>query len=237
MKKQARIRFCATLSALLLIGCSLLSAVSCASGSRLLYSIPDGDRVCEIYGNDGRPAYISVTQNGTQIWKKELKVKKSVGEQGGTYGFEVLDLNFDGRNDLKIAIDANGEQLTELYFLQTEDGSYQKTDLFSGLYTVGVNPGEQAIFSFSHTYQTGKAENNTEVYISTDTTTAYVWKDGVLKPYRRVSLTYYSAQDIYQYSVSDYSDVTNNFLDPDDKWLSPKEYLNADLSFLYYFRR
>ena len=107
----------------------------------------------------------------------------------------------------------------------------------TGLYTLGTNPEEQAVFSFTQSYQHEDAVGDyPESYITTDTTTGYVWKDGTLAPYRRISLTYYSADDIYCLSVSDFNELLGEFLDPDDKWLSRQEYSQTDFSFLYYFR-
>ena len=234
MKKRILILLC-----LLLIAGCLLPFSSCASGSQLLYSVTDGDRTFEIYGSDSRASRIRVTdQDGNQLWQTKVKAKKSVGEQNGTYGFQILDLNFDGYNDLKIAVDASGEQLTEICFLQDpKTGKYHRSDAFSGLYTVGVDPKQHAIFSFSHTRVDEEAiGDDPATYTLTDTTTAYVWEDGKLVPYRRMSLIYYSETDSYCYTVSDYSNVINDFLEGSDRWLSPKEYESTDFSLLYYFK-
>lgn len=221
----------------LLLFCLLLALTACSSEEQLLIRVDDGDRICEVYGKNGRPTRIAVSCDGEQLWGKNIKVEKSVGALNGNYGFAVLDLNFDGRNDLKIAIAASGEQLTERVFLQTEDGGYEESDLFEGLYTLGTNPSQQEVFSFTHSYEIeGAVGEEAETYISTDTTTAFVWKNGSLAPFRRVSLTYYSAQDVYCLSVSDFNETVGAFLEPDDKWLSPQEYAGTDFSALYYFR-
>lgn len=217
--------------------CLLLPLSSCSSGQQLLYSVADGDRTCTVYGSNGRPSRIAVSQNGETIWDKKVKVEKSVGALGGSYGFAVLDLNFDGKNDLKIAVEASGDQLTERVFLQTENGEYEESDAFEGLYTLGAYPAEQAVFSFTQSYEVEQAAGSEpESYVSTDTTTAYVWKNGALAPYRRLSLTYYSSQNVYCLSVSDFNETIGAFLEPDDSWLTPQEYAATDFSLLYYFR-
>ena len=236
-RRPGALRPAALLAGLALLLACLLPLASCSSGQQLLYSVADGDRTCQVYGKNGRPGRIAVCQGSTQIWETKVKVEKSLGALGGDYGFAVLDLNFDGRNDLKIAVAAAGDQRTERVFLQTEDGSYEESDLFAGLYTLGTNSEEQAVFSFTQSYQHEDAVGDyPESYITTDTTTGYVWKDGTLAPYRRISLTYYSADDIYCLSVSDFNELLGEFLDPDDKWLSRQEYSQTDFSFLYYFR-
>lgn len=221
----------------LLALCLLLPLASCSSEQQLLYSVADGDRTCAVYGKNGRPTRIAVSQNGEVIWDQTVRVDASVGDLGGDYGFAVIDLNFDGKNDLKIAVEASGEQLTERVFLQTSGGEYEETDAFEGLYTLGTYPEEQAVFSYTHSYRIEPAtDSDPETYITTDTTTAYTWKNGSLAPYRRISLTYYSAQDVYRLSVSDFNELINDFLDPDDNWISPQEYAEMDFSLLYYFR-
>ena len=231
MKKTSLLLF----SILLVL--SLFSLASCAA-SAPLYTQTDGARTYAIYGSGKRPTRILVTENGNTVWEQRVTVKKAVGERNGTYGFAVLDLNFDGYADIKIAIDGKDDQLTERVFLQIpETGSYAESELFKGLYTLGTDPTQQAVFSFTHQTSYSKDyEEGKGIYISEDVTTAHIWENGVLVPYRRVSLTYYSERNVYIYSVSDYNETDGTFYDSDDKLIYPDQFEKTDFGFLYYFR-
>ncbi len=231
---KQRTKALGTLLAALLLLLTVLT--SCASATPL-YSKTDGTRTYAVHGGS-RPKRIQVSENGTVVWKTRVSVDKTVGAQNGSYGLEILDLNFDGLSDIKLITSVNGSVMTNACYLQTANGSYEYSDELSRLCNVGVDAEQKVIFSFAHTYSADDVEYSDAKPSHTwsDITTAHVWENGALKPYRRVWLTYYSEHDVYCYSISDYSDLTEEFLDPDDTWMTPAEYQKTDFGFLYYFR-
>lgn len=231
--KQRTKAFGALLAVMLLL---IATLASCASATPL-YSTTDGARAYAVHGGS-RPKRIRVSENGETVWDTRVSVKKTVGEQNGTYGLEILDLNFDGLNDIKLTTSVEGSMMTNACYLRVANGGYEYSEELSKLCNVKTDAEQKAIFSFSHTYSADDQEYSDAKPSHTwsDITTAYVWEDGALKPYRRVWLTYYSEHDVYCYSISDYSDVTEEFLDPDDTWMTLAEYQKTDFGFLYYFR-
>ncbi len=216
----------------------LLPLSSCAASGKLLVSHTEGTLRFDVYGGKkARRIEICNTESGkTQTVR--IYQRKSVGEQNGNFGFAVMDLNFDGYADFKIAKKAAGEMLTEVVYLYDPvSASFKKSKSFEGLFTLGVLPNEHAILSFTHAESETKEYSDAGiVYTVTDAATAYQWQDGKLVPYRRVSLTYYSERDIYLLAVADYSEATGTFGDSEDRWLSPEKVTETDLSALYYFR-
>ncbi len=216
----------------------LLPLSSCAASRKLLVNHTEGIFHFEVYGGK-RARFVKIVnaENGT-TQKIRIRQKKNVGDQGGSFGFAVMDFNFDGYGDFKIAKRAEGEMLTEtVYLYDPASASFKKSEAFDGLCTLGVLPGERAILAFTHTQSETKEYSDVgRVYTVTDAATAYQWQEGVLVPYRRVSLTYFSERDIYMLSVADYSEVTGTFGDSEDRWLSPETIVDVDLSVLYYFR-
>ncbi len=234
--KSNRLRALSLALSLLLL---LLALPSCAS-SEPLYSVTVGDRVYAVTGG-AKPNRITVTQNGERVWSHRVSVKRSVGDQNGTYGLVVSDLNFDGLVDITISTSKDGDVLTNLCFLQTADGAYEKHEALSKLCNVRANTTSPCVLTFSHTYSEDKAYTDAPAeYISSDIATSYIWKDGALMPYHRVALTYYSGHDIYCFSSSDYLEDFGEFYDSDDEWLSPAEKTKWESSNtakqLYYFR-
>ena len=211
-----------------LLLCPIL-LTSCAH-KQPLYRVVDGTRTYEIYGN-ARTRRICVSENGVTVWEEKIKAEKNVGEQNGTYGFAVMDMNFDGLTDLKIALSADGEKLTEVCYLQDANtGQYKKSESLSQLYTVGVVPDQQLVLSYLGI--TTDDSNGSTV----ETVVSYRWQNDSLIPYRRLTVTYYPSQSIYCYGVSDYLEESRSFDDPSEQWLSPEKFAQTDWSFFYYFR-
>lgn len=223
----------------LLLAAALLCSLSSCAKKELLYSVEDGDRTVEILGGS-RASYISVKQDGKEIWQTRVYSDRTVGQRNGTYGFRLMDLNFDGRNDLVIAITADGDEVTEQVFLQTADGSYRASSAFDGKHTLAVDARQELVFGFTHTEETIRdAETGATARVTTDRATAYSWQGGGLEPRRYVSLTYYSANEQsrrYRYSVADFDETVGAFESPYDRWMSETEYEQADFEGLYYFR-
>ena len=226
------------LCGLLLLAALLLSLPSCAK-KELLYSIEDGDRTIEVLGGS-RASYLSVKKGGEEIWQTRVYSDHTVGNRNGTYGFRLMDLNFDGRNDLVIAITADGDEVTEQVFLQTADGSYRASSAFEGKHTLAVDEEQELVFGFTHTVGTLRdAESGATSQVTTDRATAYSWQGSGLEPRRYVALTFYGANEPsrrYCYSVADFDETTGAWESPYDRWMSQEEYEQADFEGLYYFR-
>lgn len=227
------------LLALLLCLATLGTLVGCAKEQHdLLYQTEENGVTYCVRGSGTRAKQVVVKEGADVVWSQKVKVSSAVGTRGGSYGFEVLDLNFDGHDDFMIANDHAGESTSYLCWLwDTEKSTYVQSKELSGLCNVKTDEKLKAVFSFSHTYQSEEAYLDVPASsISTDSSTKYQWKDGVLLPKIRVSITYYSENDKYCYSVAYYDEALGKFEDSDDKWLTPEEYKTYDMSFLYYFK-
>ena len=217
----------------------LLSVASCAT-ERFdeLYSETVGELTFFVRGSGTRPKQIVVKQGEEIVWAKRVKVSKDIGTRGGNYGFTATDLNFDGMTDLMIADEISGDCVSYLCYLwDAEKSTFQYSEALSDLYNVKPDAEKKALLGFTHI---SEKISKQEVVI-TDTATMYLWKDAVLTPDRRISLTYYSETDAYCLSAKIYNPETSAFdLDIEnipDKWfLNEEDLKNYDLSQLYYFR-
>lgn len=223
----------------LLLSVALLCSLPSCAKKEVLYSVEDGDRVIEVLGGS-RASYLSVKKDGAELFQTRVYSDHTVENRDGTYGFRLMDLNFDGKNDLVIAITADGEEVTEQVYLQTSDGSYRASGAFDGKHTLAVDAQQELVFGFTHTEETVRdAETGATNRITTDRTTAYSWQGDGLKPRRYVSLTYYSANEPsrrYCYSVADFDETLGAWEQPDDSWMSENEYADKVFEALYYFR-
>ena len=196
----------------------------------------DGITYC-VRGKRFRARQVVIKSGEEILWAERIRVAADVGSLRGSYGLEVLDLNLDGRQDLMIPDGVTGECLSYLCWLQTEDGSYQKSEALSGLCNLAVDPELKAVFAFSHDYDYMEGgDDEAASSASRDITTKYVWKRGKLVPEMYAAITYYTPSNLYCFSVAYYDEASGSFSDPDDVWLTPDEYAEKDMSFLYYFR-
>ena len=224
---------------LLLCALMLLLLVSCkAERYDLLHSQEiDGITYC-VRGKKDNAKQIVVKEGDMVLWAQKIKTDASVGNLNETFGFEVLDLNFDGQLDLMIAQKAEGELITYLCWLKNAEGDgYTASEELSGLINIKTDERLKAVFSFSRETRREQEYGDAEAYdVTTDTATKYLWEDGSLVPEMRAAITYYPKADRYCYSLSFYDETAKQFGDSNDKWLTAEQYQKEDMGFLYYFR-
>jgi len=219
----------------------LLSSVSCARERHdLLYSVEQNGLTFCVRGTETRPKQIVVKRGEELLLAKRIKVDSSVGSRDGDFGLTVLDLNFDGNDDVMIANDVLGECVSYLCWLwDAEKNEFVQSDELSGLCNLAVNQEKKAVFAYAHTFEREQAYVDVpEATVSSDITTKYEWIDGVLTPDIRISLTYYSETDMYCLSIAYYDTETKQFsIDmTKEEWIEASEIDEYDLGELYYFR-
>ena len=225
--------------AFLLMLLMLLPLATSCGGERysLLYSTEEGGITYCVRGRGDRPKQILAKQGEEILWSSAVKVARGTGDFEGSYGLEILDLNFDGKLDVMIPTDKKGDRTAYACWLQNADGSgYTYSEELSALYNVKADTLRLAVFGFAQTSVTKTDKYGVDYAASVDTTTKYVWRGGKLIPQIRVSLTHYPPEDKYCYSVSYYDESTGEFNDPDDVWMTSEERAETDFGFLYYFR-
>lgn len=211
----------------------LLSLTSCAEMHDLLYETERGEWTYCVRGTDHHAKQIVVKDGDRVIWSQSVDVDAAVGNHDDCYGLGVADLNFDGYDDVMIVTAVDGDLVSYDCFLR--DGAserFQYSEELSALSTIGINYKLEAIFGFS-----SEREALSESHYSLcDKATKYVWIGGKLTPEMYASITYNSKIDTYRYSVAYFDEKLNRFEDSSDVWMTPEEYAEADMSFLYYFR-
>ena len=227
------IRLCSILLCVLLL---LPLLISC-TGERfdLLYEIEQNGLTFSVRGSGDRVKQITVKENGKVIWSKRVRTDKKMEKIDDTYGLVVQDVDFDGYDDILIAIEKEGECIRyDCYWRVNSKPQYNLNEELSSLYNVRADARLGAIFTFSQSTD-ARGDNS---YLRTDKVTKYFWVDGKLVPDMYAALHYYSGggQKPYCYSVAYYDRDLGDFLDSSDKWLTEEEYESTDWSFLYYFK-
>lgn len=230
MKKIVLMTLC------LLFSLFLITACGGESGDLLYSEEHDGLTYC-VRGDGTEAEQLVVKQGETVLWCEDVDVSEEIGNYKGTFGFCADDLNFDGYRDLAIATDVSGDCYTYSCFLYdptTQD--YLPSAELNKLYNVKADASLKAVFGFTHTQNTDKAQQDSST--PTDTATMYEWVGGKLLPLMRASFTYYPESNLYLYSVAYYNTQTQAFEDDYGKedWMTPEEYNEADKSVVFYFK-
>ena len=219
---------------ILFLALALSALSSCASSYETLYETVSNGITYRVNGANGVPREIIVLNYDSVLWKKRINVTEEVGNLHGSYGFFTTDFNFDGKTDFMIACEKKEDDVYSYlcYINNGTNTSFAISDELSALYNVRANRELSAIFGFTRE----KTQTEGKYYALCDASTKYVWEKGALLPQIRASVTYYSKQKLYCYSVAYYDKETKSFGPTTDRWLSPREYEQADMDFLYYFK-
>lgn len=222
-----------------LLLCVLLLLPLCTScvweRHKLLAEIEQNGLTFCARGKGERVKQIVVKENGEAIWSKSIKTDRDMGKIDDTFGLSIQDLNFDGYDDILIAVAKDGECVSyECYLRIVGEEKYQLHEELSSMYNVRANAALEAIFTFEQSAET--LEDGT--YITCDKTTKYLWVDGELVPdnYAAIYCSSNYVQYPYRYALAYYDDELGKFQDSYDNWLTEEEYQAQDWSFLYYFR-
>ncbi|MBE6566054.1 MAG: hypothetical protein E7659_02985 [Ruminococcaceae bacterium] len=225
------------LYSLLLCILMLLPILASCSGERfhLLYEVEQNGLTFCARGKGDRVKQIVIKEKGKVIWSKRVNTDRKMEKIDGTYGLSVQDLNFDGYDDILIAIERNGDCIRyDCYIRVGEKPKYDLHEELSKLYNVKANAELGAIFAFEQDIEA----RGSDEYLRIDKTTKYFWREGALVPDMYAAVQYYSGgeQTPYFYSVAYYDEELKKFGDSYDLWLTEEEYEATDWSFLYYFK-
>ena len=226
------------ITALLLLLPLLLSLSSCGLFCKTLYEVErDGLTYC-VRGIGSRPYQLVVKVEDHTVWKTNVHVNRKLDNYKGTYGMEIMDLDFDGTADIVLTT-ALKEEVTDVacYLWSNEKSTFLYSEELSALHNVASDDTLHCLFGFDHSYEYRKATaDSPDTYVWTDCVTKYVWIDGILTPERRVCLAYDSEHKFYIYSIENYNTEQKVFEEPQETYLSEEEFAAIDFSFFYYFR-
>lgn len=224
--------------ALLLLLSLCLSSTACGERYAPLHTYEADGLTYTVRGNNGRPRQIVVKLGETVVWQQAVNVNRKVGNYKNCYGFEIMDLNFDGTKDVVLTVKLDGDVAdVRCWLWNSEKNTFRFSEELSSLNNVMADKNMKAIFAFEHEYVFREATKDLpDTYVSTDKVTKYVWANGALIPERRVSLSYESEHKFYVYSIENYNEDTAAYDEPKETYLSEEEYRNTDFSFFYYFK-
>ena len=222
-----------------LVLCLLLLLPLCTScvweRHELLYEVERDGITYSVRGKGDRVKQIVVKENGKAIWSKSVRADKKMGKLDDAYGLSIQDVNFDGRNDILIAVSKKDECVGyNCYLWVGGEKGYKLHEELSAMYNVMADADLKAVFTFEQS----KEYREGGISITCDKITKYLWQGTELVPDNYAAI-YHSSENVqkpYRYAVAYYDEELGDFLDSDDVWLTKEEYKAQDWGFLYYFR-
>ena len=201
----------------------------------LLYETEQNGLTFCVRGKNDRVKQVVVKEDGKAIWSKSIKTDRDMEKIDDAYGLSVQDLNFDGYDDILVAVAKNGECISyECYLRVGKDQKYALHEELSAMCNVKADAEKKAIFTFEQSVD----YRDDGIAISCDKVIKYLWDKGELVPDNYAAI-YHSSEDVrkpYRYAVAYYDEELGDFLDSDDVWLTKEEYKARDWGFLYYFK-
>ena len=196
--KKMHIR-CALALAVLMLVTSLSSCLG-----KVLYQVTVDDFTYTLRGSQDRAEQITVTRDGKRVaayQKRGLPVKES----GEHYGFRLIDLNFDQKNDMQLLIarEDNGD-IYATYLWDEESGKYVYSTALSALSGLDTIDSLEAITAREFEITIDPATDDTPDFeIRREAFVIYLWQNGKPVAVHRKELTYYEESDIYCYLIQE----------------------------------
>ena len=232
-KRMKSIKLCSLILCLLLL---LPICTSCVwERHTLLYEVEQNGITYCARGNGERVKQIVVKENGKAVWSKSVQSDKKMGKIDDAYGLSVQDVNFDGHDDILIAVNKDGECVSyNCYLWVGGEKEYKLHEELSSMYNLRADADLKAVFAFEQSID----YREEGFYIACDMVTKYLWKGNELVPdnYAAIYRSSENVQKPYRYAVAYYDEELGRFLDSDDVWLTEKEYKEKDWGFFYYFK-
>ncbi len=199
------IRLLPLLTALiLLIGC----------GGEPMGNYPlDGGMTCQTYGSETGLSRLEITTATGETVRYALP--RATLEPDPDGGFELVDLNFDGHSDLRVAYKkmANGD-MRYTCFLWQESGVI-KSEQLSALRGMEIDAEAEMLIAWDRYVIPEEHESRSR--------TRYVWQDGTLWAVEKRELLYYPEEEVY--CVIDSAAQPGEALAvQDERWIFPDQF-------------
>lgn len=203
---------------LTLLLCAIFVLLSCGGRTTEL-EMPDGGRCRVVTSAGGSVIRLDiVTSDGAEF---EIRPKSSLRDGG--IGVEFVDINFDGRIDIRLPSRETSDGVYYSNFIREGDGYYPITSL-DAIVSPEIDAQNRQLRSQYSKYTVEPATDDfPEVYISEYGVDIYTWPNGFLTLSARESYTYYSESDIY--CVAQFEQGRDGELEAvSERWLSPEQY-------------
>lgn len=203
---------------------ALLFAFSSCAGGEELARIEGSEYTYVLYGSPNAITKISlVAENGETVGEVDTEYRVNepwLGEDRQNYGFELVDLNGDGREDFVIKTVRTSGAEKYLFYINEGDASFKLEKKLSGAVAPVFGDGTVCVKTSSRidepTYN-----NEPSMYELRVDETVYGWTENGRLEVKCVNrFSYFSETDIYRYTV--YLPNEEGELESDsDKWIHP----------------
>lgn len=190
----------------------LILLVGCGGAPMGTYTL-DGGMTCQTYGSETGLSRLEITRLAGETVHFSLPRASLEPDPDG--GFELVDMNFDGHPDLRVAYKkmSNGD-MRYTCFLWQETG-VTKSEQLSALRGMEIDAEAEMLTAWDRYVIPEEHESRTR--------TRYVWKDGTLWAVEKRELLYYPEEEVY--CLIDSAAVPGQALAMvDERWIFPEKF-------------
>ncbi|MBE6575842.1 MAG: hypothetical protein E7654_06210 [Ruminococcaceae bacterium] len=173
----------------------------------------DGGMTCQTYGSETGLSRLEITTASGETVRFSLP--RATLEPNPAGGFELVDMNFDGHADLRVAYKkmANGD-MRYTCFLWQEDGVV-KSEQLSALRGMEIDAKAEVLTAWDRYVIPEEHESRSR--------TRYMWQDGTLWAVEKRELLYYPEEGVY--CLIDSAAVPGEALTvQDERWIFPEKF-------------
>lgn len=163
-----------------------LGLAACGQPQFAEYAL-DGGAVCRVWGSEEGLRRLEVTDAAGEVRKFSLGSVDIEPDPAG--GLTLIDLDFDGHQDVQIKVRQNGETGDRYACFLWRDGTLEKNDTLGQLRGLEVDAESQTLTAWS--YYTIAEEHESKARLT------YVWHEGKPVAVAKTELLYYFEEDIY----------------------------------------
>ncbi len=209
--------------ALLLLILITAALASCAYFN-LLGEFECAEYTCRLYGLRSVER-IKVISGGKTV--ATLNTKGALTE-GNNYGFNFIDANFDGYDDICLEVKTDDDGTKYSFWIWNPIRKNFSTDrILNSLLSPVFDYGEGTVTApYRSRIIEPVAGPDPEAYIDDEGVVTYEWRQGVLVAVRRECITYYSESDIYCVAVWEINEG-GELEAIRERWLRPEQYERA----------
>ncbi|MBR6709120.1 MAG: hypothetical protein IKL84_05520 [Clostridia bacterium] len=198
------------ITALLAAACVCLTLAGCADAAFGEYTL-DGGALVQVWGSETGLRRLTVTEADGE--KTSFSLRNASIEPDAAGGLELIDLNFDGHDDVRIKMQRYTSGDIRYACFLWADGTLVRNTTIDNIRSLSVHPENETLTAWANYHSTAD-DWESRAYLT------YVWYNGLPVPVAKTELIHYVEDEIY--CLATYAADPGRSLEVvDENWIFP----------------